>query len=375
MRIRAAFYRAFLGSLLALTLLTGCGDNRPLNYRALVLTLGFSPAPHQRITAYFQIPTPSGLTSLSTGGSASGASSTGATTYTLHATASTVARAFTRAQADVNQDLYLGQLQAVILSTHLTATQFADVASTLTRLGTVDKTADALATPAPMASFFTTKSASTPLSPLYFATEFGCTHCQVVNLKREIWNVEQAQYGPPILSLWLPLVSTATHGFHIDTMALYRDGAVARQLTAQQTTLLGYTLGRTGKGTVHLIWDGLPVSVRALRAHAHVTSRWRGSTLVVHVALSLVGNVDAFPVDTPLAPHLAWLRKATSARIAGETLALATKLAHQGLDPWTIGAAEAWHHPGAITAWQRAYRHARWVVTVQVHLRELGDST
>lgn len=367
--------RALAIGLLALAVLSGCADNRPLNYRALVLTMGFSPAPHNRVTVYFQMPTPSGLTSLSSGGAASGGGGSSATTYTLHASASTVARAFTRAQANVNQDLYLGQLQAVILSTHLSAVQFADVVSTLIRLGTLDKTAYVLVTPAPMAQLFAVKSASTPLSPLYFSTEFGCAHCQTVNLKREIWNVEQAQYVPPVATLWLPVLEPGSQGFHIDTVALYRGGRMVRHLTGHQTMLLGYMLGRTGKGTVHLVWQGLPVSVRSVSGGVHLTPQWHGLSLLIRVTLNLTGDVDAFPVGTPLAAHYQWLRQATQMDLARETRILAEQLAHQGLDPWNIGAAAVWQHPSQLAVWQHAYRQSHWVVTTHVRFRELGDTT
>lgn len=193
LRYRAISLLVALG--LALLGLTGCADNRQLNYRALVLAMGFAPAAHGRIKVLFQIPTPSGLTSLSGGGSGSSGSS-GPTTFTVEGTAKTVARAFTKAQADVNQDLYLGQLQAVIFSTQLTSAQFTDIASTLTRFGTLDKTAYALATQAPVTDVLQTVSKTTPLAPLYYSTEFGCAHCQTVNLKREIWSIEQQQYAP-----------------------------------------------------------------------------------------------------------------------------------------------------------------------------------
>lgn len=371
MRRRPSLVPGLVAICLTLGILTGCGDNRPLNYRALVLAMGFAPAPHHRLTVYLQIPTPRGLTSLSTGG----AGNSGATTYTLHATGSTVGRALSRAQAGVNQELYLGQLQAVILSTHLNATQFADVASTFTRLGTLVKTAYALATPAPMATVFATTAPSTPIAPLYFATEFGCAHCQTVNLKREIWNIEQAQYGPPVRTLWLPLIEPSPQGFRTNTVALYQQDQVVRHLTARQTVLLGYLLGRTSTGTVHLVWDGLPVSIRALRAHAHFRRQWRGSTLTVHVTLSVVGNLDAFPASLPLDPHLTWVRTATADDLDAETGALATQLAHAGLDPWTLGQAAAWQHPDAVADWQQAYRQSRWMVTAHVHLREIGDTT
>ncbi|MDA8206409.1 MAG: hypothetical protein M0Z36_10090 [Thermaerobacter sp.] len=356
-----------------MAVLTGCADNRPLNYRALVLTLGVAPAAHGRVTVYFQIPTPRGLKGLSAS-SGTGSASSQSTTYTVAGTGLTVARAFNQAQSAVDQDLYLGQLQAVIFSTHLSAAQFEGVLSMLTRTGSLDKTAYALATAAPISAVLGATPPTAIVSPLYYSTDFGCARCQTVNLKRTIWNMEEAHYAPA-RSLWLPLVQPMGEGLRIDRIVLYRGQQAGRILTPHETMLLGYVLGRTGKGTVQLRRYGLAVSVHTLRALPRFNLRWGGSQLHLTVQLRLIGAVDAFPLSADLKSHLGWVEQATSARVATQTLTLLTQLGKAGIDPLAWGNAYLWRHPGEEQRWKVAYRQATWTVRVSTDIREIGDST
>ncbi len=358
-------------AVLAMLLLSGCADNRPLNHRALVLALGFAPAPRGQISMIFQIPTPAGLARPSMGG---GKGESSPTTFTLVGTGPTVARAFSSAQADLNKDLYFGQLQTLILSTHLSARQFGDIASTLARWGTLDKTAYTLATPANVPLVLSTRSKTTPLAPLYVSTGFWCTHCPVVDLKRQIWNLEQAQFAPA-QDLWLPGIQPIAVGFQIQPIVLYRGNRVARILTPHQTTLLGYVLGRTNKGTVDLRWHGRRVSVDSLRAEPQLSARWQRSRLYLHVNLTVTGNIYSFPIPLAVEPRLTWLDQAVKHVLTVQCRALLQSLGRQGLDPFQWGDAFVWQHPHGLKTWLHAYRHAVWIISAHVQLRELGDNT
>lgn len=354
--------------------LTGCGDNRPLNHRALVLAMGFAPASHGRVTVYFQMPTPSGLKGISASSGTGSAGSAKSSTYIVTGTGATVARAFSIAQGLINQDMYLGQLQAIILSTHLSRLQFESVVSVLLRIGSLDKTPYALAATAPIAQVLSATPPTAVVSPLYYSTEFRCAHCQTVNLKRTIWDVERLQYTPT-QSLWLPVVNPTSRGLQIDTVALYRGDRVERVLTPHQTMLLGWVLGRTTKGTVELRWDGLPVSVRALKSRPQLTAQWRGSQLHLTVQLRVTGDVDAFPLADQLGPHLPWLEATTSDRVSSRILRLMMDMGGAGVDPFDWGNAYLWIHPGEATRWDTAYPHAIWTVRVHTIIRVIGDAT
>ncbi len=360
-----------LTALLGALMLSGCADNRPLNHRALVLGLGFAPAPHGQISMIFQIPTLTGLARPSMGNSKSGSSPT---TFILTGSGPTAARAFTHAQADINKDLYLGQLQTLILSTHLSASQFRNIADTLIRMGTLDKTAYAMATSAPVQKVLTAKSQTTSLAPLYVSTGFWCAHCQVVDLKRQMWDVEQAQFAPA-RNLWLPLIKPIGVGFQIQSIVFYQGNRVARILSHHQTSVLGYVLGRTSKGTIDLSWHGQSVSVDSLQAKPRLSAEWKRSRLYLGVNLAVTGNVYSFPIPLSVQPHLAWLTKAVKHELTVQCRQLLQSLGRQGLDPFSWGNAYVWQHPHALKRWLDAYRHAVWKVTAHVQLRQLGDTT
>lgn len=356
--------------------LSGCGSNRPLNHRALVLAMGFSPAPKNRITLYMQIPTPQGLTTL-TGGSGGGSSSGGSSNHTtavLKGTGTTVAKAFADIQAESSQDLYLGQLQAMILSSKLSSTEFEDVASTLTRLGELDKTAYALVTTAPMLTVLKTVPATVPLAPLYYSTEFSCSRCQTVRLDHRIWAIEK-RVDAPAIDLWLPVIVPEKSAFRIDRIAVYHHGRVQKILTARQTEIMGYALGRTEKGYVQMRWHGFAVSVRGLSATPSVRTRWRRGHLDIIVNLHAMGNIDEFPIQEPVNRHVTWLERRVSQKLAVETANLLTSLSHDHIEILNLGDAYVWQHPDRAAQWKKAYDQAHWTVRVTTRLRNLGDGT
>ncbi len=358
---------------LMLGILTGCASNRPLNERALVLVMAFAPGPHKQISVAFQIPTPQGLTSLTSGSTGSG-SPGHKTSYTVFGRGSTLSQAFGQAQSQVNQGLYLGQLQAVIFSTRLSGAQFQAISSALTRIGQLDKTAFALATTAPLRQFMRKTPDSTPLPGLYYTTEFGCSQCQTVQLRRRVWSIEK-YLNAPAQNLWLPLITLEPQGFHVDQMVIYRHNHAAKILSSQQTADIGYVLGLTSKGAVNLHWDGQTVSVRSLKANPKIRWQWIDGLLHIHVYLRVTGSVEEFPADLELGPHVRGLQQQTSAQLSSDCLTAVTKLSRNDLDPFTIGNAYEWQHPGTLSQWRDAYAHATWAITVTVRLQQLGDAT
>jgi Ger(x)C family germination protein len=361
-------------SLLLVSILSGCASNRPLNDRALVMVMAFSPGPRKEMTIAFQIPTPQGLTSLTSAGSG-GTGSIRQTTYAIYGHGKTIAQAFSEAQARVNQDLYFGQLQAVVLSTQLSKSQFGAISSFLTRIGQVDKTAFALATTTPVKQFMATTPSSTPLSSLYYTSEFGCSQCQSVDLVRRVWNIEKNIYSPTE-SLWLPLITSKGDGFQIAQMVFYREKKAAAILTPQQTVVLGYLLGKTAKGTLSIPWHGELVSIRRLRSKKPgIRVQWAHGHLMFRTRLHISGSVEGFPPEQWLGPQLPQLERAISVVLAERVVQVLDTLTQRKIDPLDVGSAYLWQHPDALARWNQAFTQASWSISVTVGLTVLGDTT
>lgn len=357
-------------------LLAGCWDNRPIDTRALVLMMGVWPATGGRVEVAMEIPTPSGLTTLTGGGTSAGSQGASAAYYVLTGTGSNVMSALSNAESMANGDVYLGQTGMVILSTELSPQARKMALEALARIGSFDKTAYLGVTESSERAFMDFTPPSSPLPALYFLNVFGCKSCMPVALDQTVWTSEQDRYTAGV-SLWLPLLVPAAKGFRINQMVLFRDNRLAAILSPTATRWLGMALGRTHKAAfgVMTIFPGAPVAVRAVTAKSSPSYRMTHGQLHLRVALNLVGTVDLLPAGDATAPTIHRLDTALARMVAhkvAHALVLAQKL---GVDPVGFGRAYLFRHPHAGREWARLYRRAPVTVTVRAVIHNLGDLT
>lgn len=355
--------------------LSACGDNHVLNERALVLVMGVEPAGGGRIRVDLQIPSPRGLTTLGPGGTGSAESGSRQTFFVLSGSGRTLSSALAHAQGRSTQALYLGQLQAIILSTRLSPELFTRVMSSLARIGTLDQTTYVLASPQPLARVLAVAPQQSTLPGLYYATLFSCRRCQTVDLARQLWSLEKRQLTP-LVSAWVPVVEIGPTGFQVDRVALYRQGRPEMVLSRGQTNLLGLLLSRTSK----VPWilpgpDGTVVGIRALQARTRFRPSWRNGRLEIAVRIAATGLLSDFPLQQAARKAVPQLEREASASLAAGAVQLLQRLAGRHLDPFDLGAAFVWRHPQAAAVWMRAFPRARWRVRVEVTLIRYGDAT
>lgn len=353
--------------LLLAWLLSGCWDNQAINRRALVLLIGVAPYRSQEVTVWFQIPTPQGLTTLTT------PTASGPTFLVLRGHGPTLAAAFAEAQSQINQDLYLGQTQAVILSAALSSSQWSEVLNSLERIGTLDKSAWVLVTQRPLQAVFQSHPPTAPLPGLYFETLFGCTSCQTVALHRTLWGVEKRWHTPSV-DEWLPLLSVQPDGWRVDQVVLYQHGRPKRRLDPGQTLTLGYLLGRTHKGWLVVRGRWGVAGLRGLRAWPQWTTSVRGQNAEVRVVLKVRGKLATFPIGAFTPAVAGQVRTAAAKLLAGSVDQLLAHLQSLDIDPVGFGLGWAWAHPQAASEWPRLWRHAHVTVTVHLQIVETGGS-
>lgn len=358
---------------LFMPLLSGCWSNRPVELRSMVLALGFTPAPHDRLRVTVQIPTKAGLTSLTGSGSTGGGS--GALDYILSAEGTSPGTALTRIQAQMQTDLYLGQVQLVVLSSHLSGPRLLLVEDYLTRLGPMDKTAFAVATPS-VRQFLTTKTSTQDLPVLNLIGGFGCTNCETTTFQQHQWDVEMALPTPGD-SLWMPYVTLTPTGFNTGRMIAYRGLTPVWALPEKQTVLMGYILGRTGKGYLSFHVGGYTIDIRTVDASPHLSARVVGGTLHLFAQLPVTGTLDAWtgPALTPA--RVQWIEQQVDTALAPQILAVLERLQREGSVPGGWLAPFIWRSEPSwkpASVWEAHYRQAHITVAVQFHFTNVGDS-
>lgn len=356
-----------------LTGLTGCWDDRPIDMRSLVLVMGVAPAPHGQLKVLLQIPTPSALTSL-VGGAGGAASSSAPSSFVLTGIGPSVGAAISAAQGQSDRDIYLGQVQMVFFSTHLSAQQFALVVEFLSRLGPFDKTAFAAVAQGSLYRLLSYHPASSRLSALYFTTLFSCSKCQRIDMKRSVFSVEK-RYVSPTDSIWLPVVYRGPTNYIVDTIAVYEKNRVAVILSPQQSVALSYAMAKTTKATVALSEPFGLADVRALNATPTVSTTLKGHQLYLSVKLGVTGVIDTLPAAQASPSHLDRIEAGVNRQIAHQVLQTLVLLQSKGADPVGFGRRLLWLHPQLVSKWPTLYRHAHISVSVRAHITNIGDVT
>lgn len=360
-----------LSVLCVVSLLTGCWDDRPVEERGMVLMLGVAPAPHHGLTLYFEIPTAAGLTGL-TGGGSSGSSS-GPKFMVYRGQGSDFTDAYTNAQGQTNEDLYLGQVQVIALSTRLTPEQFALTDATFARLGPMDKSADAVAVSGSMGKFMDFSPAGTSLPGLYLASLFACHHCQTAHLARTVWSREKRLWSPTS-SVWVPEISVTGSTFEVDRMVVYHGYKPVMVLTPRQTWDLGFLLGITAKAPLSVPLADGTIGLRAVHASPRFKTRsLPDGQLALHVTLRLTATLDSVPANMLTTTSLLHeIQTKADTILSHRLLAILVTVQKTGANPLGFGRRYAWFHQD-FTGWPTQYRNAALSVTVHTLIHQLGD--
>lgn len=316
------------------------------------------------------MPTVTGLTSLTSESN----STSGPLTYSLSAEGSTPGLAFAKIQSHLETDLYVGDVQIVAFSTHLNALQFGVCEKYLERLGPLDKTAYAVATPS-VRQLFQAKPAAGGIPAVELESSFKCHDCQTVDYGQHLWDLETA-LPTPGNTIWMPYV--VGHQSYLDTgrMVLYHGLTPALVLSRQDTMYMGLTMGRTGKGYIHVPDGGRALDIRTLTASPRVSITASGGKLHLRVHLSATGTLDSW-VGPPLNPAiLREIEYRVDDYLAQHVLTVLDEAKRHQAAPNGWLSAYIWHHPGwkKPSVWLPRYEKADLTVTVKFHVTSVGDT-
>lgn len=357
--------------LIFLPLLAGCWSNRPVELRAMVLAMGFSPGPHGEIRVRMEIPTTTGLASLKSGSS----SSTGKLDYVLSASGLTPGMAETHIQSVLQTDLFLGQVQLVALSTHLTPRQLNLIIGYVTRLGPLDKTAYAVATPS-VRQLFSTQPKAGQIPTLLLISGFSCSGCETIHYRQHIWQIETAT---PLSgdSIWMPYVTVVPSGFNTGRIIVYRHYTPAHIFSAKDSALLGLILGRTAKSYVGFKSHGQIIGVRTVTSKTSVHPTITKGRLRLKFRMDVTGTLDSW-TGRGLTPRtLAWINDQCQEYLAPRLLKIVDLLQKDGSMPNGWLAPVIWRSEPSwkpTKVWESEYRRADVTIMVHFKLKDVGDA-
>lgn len=358
---------------LLVPVLAGCWSNRPVELRALVLAIGFSPAPHHHLRVTIQMPTQTGLTTLTK--SSGGSSGNGKLIYTVAGDGSTPGMALTRIQSHLQTDLYLGQIQLVVFSRRLEPMELRLAEDYLTRLAPMDKTAYVIATPS-VSKLLQMEPKAGQIPTLNLIGGFGCKNCETVTYRQHQWDVEMA-IPTPGDSLWMPYVTPTTTGFDTGRILLYRGFKPVWALSTKDTLFFGMLLGRTGKGYISFRAHDQMIGIRTIKALPKVSARSEAGHLALTVRVRATGTLDSWSGSYLTPATIEAIDRDADDYLATHLMRVLQRAQADGAVPNGWLAPLIWRsHPNwrGASVWEDQYRHADLTVQVQFHLINVGDS-
>lgn len=352
-------------ALLAVTL-TGCWDQRPVNNRDIVTTIGIDPGPQPgeyRWTFVFPNPTtePVGL----------GGSPGGPEVFSTTVVARTFAGAVSDAQSSNTRQIYLGQIRMVAFSTKLPATAWYHVMNALNRTGAVVETLwivgskDAGAT-----ALYVPPSEQVPEVGTYQALSCGCLAVRWGSRLWQSWSESQT----PGMSPTFPLVSVHGQTFRFRQVAILSPKSVT-VWSEPQSDGWAYLTNRVLRAAVTVrTANGELWAVSGVTGHTSVSFRNGPDGVTVLATVRESGYLSDTPGGTTVAPTEEWhLEQAVSRHILTRCMAAIAEARRTDTDPFGWHRNYRWSGLSAgHEAWTRSWSHWHVRVLVEFNLQGRG---
>jgi len=382
MRALSAMRRAAMAACAAVTLLatTGCWNAVTLGERAIIQIVAVDPAARGDLRWTFFQANPTALAEMGSGGQTSGPSggTTSQQVLAMSVVAPTVADAYRKVQSLTSRDLYLGQMEQIVLSESLAAADVRTVIDGMAHTPEVDQSQALLATPGQAA-----KAVLAPDPQELFPAAFlerpqlcpTCTTVGIVEPLADAFILTRTGWG----TLVVPEIRPGPDGIAVRGAAVYRGTQLVARLGEADAVALGLALGVTEKDGISLRVPGLGlVGVRSIHGHTDVTPRWSDGRLQARVRLRLSGDVTTIEPD--MGRNLSEIRplvsRAAAAAILAQERSILSRLLGAGADPLGFGRRLFDADPSAAPsaqAYADAVRHAVVALSVSLDIRSEGS--
>lgn len=352
-------------SLLAVSL-TGCWDDETVTQRATAFVLSIMPAPHRQFRFTFFFPNPA--ESISTNENIPAQSPF----QTTQVVAGSLSVANDRAQRELARDLFMGQLQDIIVSRDIPAGSIGRLVKEYNRDGYVSHTVFLVAEPTGTNPVPVT--IQEPVPSVYFTQYFNCKTCQPAYLGQPLWRVWDA-FVTPGISPVIPYASPLTR---VARILVYPSRGRPWLMNRAESRGWALMMNHAFKETFQFPMDGGPLVIKRLRARTQVYLRYHAGKLIANGHINAYGSLIEWPssfLDTP--HHVSVAESMTSQEIIAECLAAVHFANKTKTDPFGWGRNYLYAHPGESLqyAGQRGMLgplHAH--LTVTTHLTTSGVS-
>lgn len=369
------------GALALLTLVTGCWQDQPINNRFLVFSMAVDPAKSpDEVRWTFQMPTPEYLEGVGGGGGGGSSSATPNPFFDIAVRSPSFSEAIVKAENSSSRDFYMGQLQAVFISTDLSAPRLRAFLDEEGRTGELDHTEYLMAAEGQAAKVMATKAVEAPLPSLAVTDHFGCPGCSETRLDMPSYRAASLLYEPTDLAL--PLIEVTPGGaYTFEHVVIYRNLERVAILSRQATRGWAWLTNRVQKEALALPYGRGTASIRNISGRSSYAVRRDAAGrpyLDVHIGSSgtISGVAPGMTSVTPLAARTLALEGAQNIRDQVQVaLAEAKKVR---AEPFGIGPRIRVQDPPVFVSasrWRDAFRDLPVHIRVDLALSGTGART
>lgn len=348
---------------LIIVMLGGCWDSEPDTDRAsaLVLTVSQASPKEWHWTFYFPNPTVtvSSLSQLKPSNQF----------YTMGVTASSLDRAYTRVQQKLARDLYLGQLEVIILSSKLTKPEMLRLLNAYNREGVTPKTVYILVGTPPVNDLaLVTPQESIP--SVYWESYFECHQCQPEYLGHPEWKVWDDMVTPGVS----PVVPYGTKAYEMTKIAVYPGKGRPIIYSTQATEGWAYLKGQVAKETLAFETPWGRITLANVHGTAHNQVRPGNGTIDVSTDIHLSVTLAEWGSSVELTPSIL-----KQIEILGERAVLSRCLLSIGeanrthTDPFGYGRSLWFQHQAPEKLARGGWEPISSQVTVTLQIRSAGS--
>lgn len=311
----------------------GIWDNVTLNQRLMVVGIGVDPGSARgKIRVTFQFPSPTALEGIP---SASGAGPAKNAFLTATREGTSFIDALEQVQNEEARDVYLGQLQYVLVNVRLGPPMLPDLIQEFERMPEIDQTQYVVMTLEPTATLLKLSPPTTVLPAIFIADRFRCERC--ITVQNRVRGVDILRMTrTPLGDIAIPVITAyGPQGFEFNRLAIQSHGRVPDVLSARDSLSLAYLKGIVRKGDLEV--DGPWAQPAVLRSVADASQVRAlppvGGHLHFLVQLHVGAEVARSPVPVLTSRAYQTLARGAAASLRQRVAALMRRLLARDLDP------------------------------------------
>ncbi|PSR21466.1 MAG: hypothetical protein C7B45_10580 [Sulfobacillus acidophilus] len=348
-------------------LLSGCWDQLSMTQRAAAVVVYVTNTQHHQLEWTFYFPNPAVMVSSILNLSSK------RQFYTTQVRAPSLLDAVERASGTLARQIYMGQMEDILLSRNISSRQMAAIVDDYNRNGSWSKSAYMVVVPA--TSHPLPIESQEPVPDVFYTSYFTCSTCHPLYLGEQEWQVWD-ELETPGVSTVLPYAAQSQRP---DQVMVYPQQGPHYLWSRAQTKAWATLANRMKRATITLVTAKGPIDIKDVRVRTTTHIIMHHGELDVQARVHAVGDLAGWPQSMLVTTkELKWIEAQASRCLIWWCTAAVQRANQTKTDPFGWGRAYLFSHP-TVDALYSEEPTIEWPITahftVTTHLFVTGVNT